>query len=142
MTTHFHEILEIEDAALAQVRNPEDLTRWRRRVVRELMRPRSLYATALRAVTDGACGRSFLATWQGLLTAAVDRVLASVDPPESRPVVAGRPHRDPDAAEELAVLILAALHGGGLLSRVTDDPAPLEAALDIALARLTTSPAR
>ncbi|MDF1604085.1 hypothetical protein [Nocardioides sp. YIM 152315] len=141
MTTHFVDVLAIEDAALAQVTNREDMTRWRRRVVRELMRPQSRYATALRRVPDSAAGRDFLVTWQGLLTAAVERVLSSENPPEVRSA-AGRRHHDRRAADELAVLILAALHGGGLLSRVADDPAPLEAALDIALAPLTTPSAR
>jgi hypothetical protein len=37
------------------------------------------------------------------------------------------------------VLIVAAFHGGVTLSRVTQDPWPLDAALDIALAPFTPS---
>jgi hypothetical protein len=45
--------------------------------------------------------------------------------------------RDADVdAHETAVLILAALHGGGTLSQVAQDPRPLNAALDLALGRL------
>jgi hypothetical protein len=50
---------------------------------------------------------------------------------------AGQPTESTTArvdAQDAAILILAALHGGGTLSQVTQDPQPLNAALDLALA--------
>src|SRR3954464_6144357 len=135
MTTYFAEVLAIEGAALAQVRDRAGMTCWRRRVVRELLRPETPYAFALRGAIDGHAGREFLVAWRELLAAAVDRVLRSGDSPEAGSVAAQGQAGGADA-ERLAVLILAALHGGGTLSRVAEDPAPLDAALDIALAPL------
>jgi hypothetical protein len=58
----------------------------------------------------------------------------SQDEPE-RSVAPGR-HADDvlDGPRKIAVLVLAALHGGCTLSHVAQDQWPLDAALDIALA--------
>jgi hypothetical protein len=139
MTTYFAEVLAIEHAALAHVSDCAGIARWRRRVVREVMKPESPYASALRQSTDVDAGPEFLTAWRELLTTAVERVLRSRALPETGSIATRGPRSAPDA-ERLAVLILAALHGGGTLSRVAADPAPLEAALDIALAPLTAGP--
>jgi hypothetical protein len=139
MTTYFAEVLATEDAALAEVDDCAGMLCWRHRVTGEVMKPESPYACALRQTTTVAAGREFLVAWRQMLASAVDRVLRSGAPPESGPAATRSRGLEPDA-ERLAVLILAALHGGGTLSRVEGDPAPLDAALDIALAPLTARP--
>jgi hypothetical protein len=74
----------------------------------------------------------------------VDRLLQSVKG-NTLCSSAQTPRADVDA-QKTAVLILAALHGGSTLSRVAQDPGPLDAALDFALlpfaATEDNSPAR
>jgi hypothetical protein len=71
----------------------------------------------------------FLDSWRGLIAGTIDKVLEA--DPSSRSLADSDPHRT-------AVLVLAALHGGSTLSQVAQDPWPLNAALDIAFAPLTS----
>ena len=136
MNGHFAEVLARESETLAGVTDAERLNDWRDRIVGELMDPASPYALAMRQTSDLKARARFLDSWRRLIARTVDKVLkadsttlASHAPPQS--------HADTDP-HKTAVLILAALHGGTTLSRVAQDPGPLNAALDIALAHLTT----
>jgi len=139
MRTHFAEVLALEEASLADVTHVAGLARWRRRVVRELMDPRSPYVLALRQTGELRERADFLARWRSLIAEMVDRLLHSKATEQTASAAACPPARSrhaDDAAQETAVLILAALHGGSTLSQVVRDPWPLNAALDLALARL------
>lgn len=133
MTTHFAEVLARESACLAEVTDGTQLDRWRHRIVGEIMTPRSPYSLALRQTGDLPERADFLARWRRLIADTVDRLLQSRDTASSsrrsRP-----PRREDVDPEKTAILILAALHGGSSLSQVAQDPWPLNAALDIALA--------
>jgi hypothetical protein len=139
MRRHFAEVLAREGAHLAQVTDGAELASWRRRVVHELMDPQSPYALALRQTGDVPSRLAFLGCWRGLIAGMVERLLLT---PDAGEVTCPSPRtsaeaRDADVdAHETAVLILAALHGGGTLSQVAQDPRPLNAALDLALGRL------
>lgn len=133
MRTHFAEVLARESACLAGVTDGAKLAGWRRRVVRELMTPQSPYVLALRQTGDVPDRADFLGRWRGLIAQTVDRLLHSSTPGDTN-CSSAQPWRDDIDAQQTAVLILAALHGGGTLSHVAQDPRPLNAALDIALA--------
>jgi TetR/AcrR family transcriptional repressor of nem operon len=133
MRTHFAEVLARESASLAGVTDVAKLAGWRRRVVRELMTPQSPYALALRQTGDVSDRADFLGRWRGLIEETVDRLLQSSTPGDTNCSPA-QPWRADVDAQETAVLILAALHGGGALSQVAQDPWPLNASLDLALA--------
>jgi hypothetical protein len=135
MRTHFAEVLARESACLAGVTDGAKLAGWRRRVVRELMTPQSPYVLALRETGDVPDRADFLGRWRGLIAQTVDRLLHSSTPGDTN-CSSAQPWRDAVDAQQIAVLILAALHGGGTLSQVAQDPRPLNAALDIALAPL------
>jgi hypothetical protein len=86
----------------------------------------------------------FLDRWRRLIAEMVDRLLQSV---KGNTFCSSAQPPTPDVdAQKTAVLILAALHGGSILSGVTQDPGPLDAALDFALlpfaATEVNSPAR
>jgi hypothetical protein len=74
----------------------------------------------------------FLDRWRSLIAEAVERV------PQSHVSVgrngsSAQPQCRGIDAQQAAMLILAALHGGNTLSQVAQDPGPLIAALDLAL---------
>jgi hypothetical protein len=75
MRTHFAEVLARESACLTGVTDGAKLANWRRRVVEELMTPRSPYALALRQTGDVPDRADFLDRWRGLIEQAVDRLL-------------------------------------------------------------------
>ncbi|MEV0159646.1 hypothetical protein [Nonomuraea fuscirosea] len=133
MTTHFAEVLARESASLAGVTDRATLAGWRRRVVKELMTPRSPYALALRQSGDAPERAYLLDRWLELIAETLDRLLQSgaADNPACPSAQTPRAAID---AQKTAVLILAALHGGSTLSQIARDPWPLNAALDIALA--------
>lgn len=133
MRTHFSEVLARESAILAGVTDETKLACWRRRVVDELMTPQSPYMLALRPTGDIADRADFLGRWRGLIAEAVHRLLES-DAPADPNCSSGQSRRCDIDAQETAVLILAALHGGSTLSQVANDSWPLDAALDLALA--------
>jgi len=150
MNAHFAVVLDRERARLSAVTDVAGLVRWRQRVVEELLTPRSPYSLALRHRDDGEARAEFVSEWQELIAAAIARVQRKIEA-EARDRAAGgsaRRHADdrPNAPcppptpgidpERTAVLILAALHGGGALSRLKRDPCALDAALDLALAPL------
>ncbi|GAB3163717.1 hypothetical protein [Microbispora hainanensis] len=146
MRTHFAEVLARENACLAGVTDGAKLAGWRRRVVEELMTPRSPYVFALRQTGDGAERADFLDRWRELIAETLDRLLQSGATGGTH-CSSGQAARRADAdPHKTAVLILAALHGGSTLSRIAKDPWPLNAALDLALAPFTAtednSPAR
>jgi hypothetical protein len=136
MRTHFAEVLARESACLAGVTDRAKLTKWRGRVVDELMTPRSPYALALRQTGDVPDRAEFLDRWRGLIEEAVDRLLkADATASTSRSATQAKSNGvDP---HKTALLILAALHGGSTLSQIAQDPGPLNAAVDIALAPFT-----
>ena len=131
-TAPFSEVLAREHAVLARVTDEAELTCWRRRVVEELMTPGSPYALALRPTADLQDRADFLDRWRSLIADAVGRLSQSVTPRRPNGDPAQPQGREVDA-QEAALLILAALHGGSTLSQVARDPRPLNAALDLAL---------
>jgi hypothetical protein len=135
MNAHFAEVLARESATLAGVTDAEKLGDWRDQIVFELMNPASPYALAMRQTEDLKARARFLDSWRRLIARTIDKVLrADTVSPASH--ASPHSHADTDA-HKTAVLILAALHGGATLSQVAQDPWPLNAALDIALAPLT-----
>lgn len=143
MGEHFAEVLAREEASLAKVTHVAGLAHWRRRVVQELMDPHSPYVLALRQTGEVHDRADFLGRWRTLIAKMVDRLLHSQATATGHTLCAAvrpSPFRQADvAAQETAVLILAALHGGSILSQVAQDPWPLNAALDLALAPLAAS---
>lgn len=136
MRAHFAEVLARESAHLAGVTDCVKLAGWRRQVVRELMIPCSPYARAMQQTRDVQERADFVGRWRGLLADTVERLMHDGNGSKGD----GRDdHVDP---EKVAVLILAALHGGGALSQVARDPRPLDAALDLALAPLVAPKGR
>jgi hypothetical protein len=133
MTTHFAEVLARESACLAGVTDGAELARWRRRVVGEVMTPRSPYALALRQTGDVPERADLLDRWRGLIEQAVDRLLQAGTPAGANRSAPRARSNDVDP-QKTVVLILAALHGGSTLGQIAQDPWPLNAALDIALA--------
>ncbi|MGW3345967.1 hypothetical protein ACWDA3_21870 [Nonomuraea rubra] len=145
MTTHFAEVLARESASLSGVTDRAKLAGWRRRVVKELMTPRSPYVLALQKSGDVPERADLLDRWRELIAEALDRLLQSGAAGNSRCSSAQTSRADVDA-QKTAVLILAALCGGSTLSQIARDPWPLNAALDMALAPFAAaeddSPAR
>lgn len=139
MRAHFAEVLAREAASLAEVTDGAELARWRRRLVGELMDPHSPYVMALRQTGDMADRAVFLGRWRGLIEQMVRRVLHGHATRAGNPAERRLPGPAQADAQETAVLILAALHGGSTLSQVAQDPRPLNAALDLALGRLSDS---
>jgi hypothetical protein len=138
MSTHFAEVLARERTHLADVTNGVMLASWHRCVVEEIMTPQSPYMLALRQTCDARGRADFLDRWRELIAETVDRVQRTCatrneqgSPPPTQQV-------DVDA-QKTAVLVLAALHGGSILSQLAQDPRPLNAALDLALASLVTA---
>jgi hypothetical protein len=127
MTTYFMEVLARETMSLAAVTDAASLGQWRSALVDELTTAQSPYAKVLRQEGELRDRAAFLDQWRDLIAAAVDRVVKS-DP-------AARADAD---VQKTAMLILAALHGGSVLSRVAKDRRPLNAALDLALVPLPT----
>jgi hypothetical protein len=138
MRTYCAEVLARETACLAGVTDGAMLASWRCGVVEELMTPHSPYALALRqtgAVGDRA---DFLDRWRELIAETVDRLLQTGTTGDILCTSAQGPKADVDA-QKTAVLILAALHGGSTLSRLAQDPRPLNAALDLAFLPLVAT---
>ena len=132
MRTPFSEVLARESASLARVVDDTTLACWRRRVVEELMRPDSPYGIAMRPIGDVDDRADFLRRWRRLIAEAIDRLLRSRTP--GTPSSAEPAQLCDVDAQEAAMLILAALHGGSTLSQLVQNPRPLNAALDLALA--------
>ena len=136
MRTYFADVLARERACLAGVTDGAMLASWRRRIVKELMTPQSPYVLALRQTGDFRARADFLDRWRELIADTVDRLLQSGGAGNTLSASAQAPKADVDDAQKAAVLILAALHGGSTLSQLAQDPRPLNAALDLALASL------
>jgi hypothetical protein len=134
MNTHIAEVLARESACLAGVTDGAKLADWRSRVIKELMTPSSPYARALRQTGDASDRADFLDRWCELIAEALERLLRSC----ARGGVRCTSAQTVDV-QKTAVLILAALHGGSTLSAVEQDPRPLNAALDLALARFAAT---
>jgi hypothetical protein len=135
LRTDFAEVLARETASLGAVTNSAGLHRWRQQVVDELLAPQSAYVVALRQTGDPAERARFVERWRQLIAQAIDRVLGDRADGDTDHLT-GRPVTGESDAQRIAVLVLAALHGGGTWSRVTRDPRPLNAALDLAFARV------
>ncbi|WP_204071846.1 hypothetical protein, partial [Planotetraspora phitsanulokensis] len=133
MRTHFAEVLARESACLAGVTDGAKLAGWRRRVVEELMTPLSPYVLAMRQTGDVPERADFLDRWRELIAETVDRLLQSGTTGDTH-FSSDQTRRADVDAQKSAVLILAALHGGSTLSQIANDPWPLNAALDLALA--------
>lgn len=147
MKSQFAQVLANETQLLTVVTDRAQLTEWRVRVVKEVMTPGSPYAVALRNTRDAKERAQFLTSWGELIADAIGRIMAHHDPgprsstPSATPTGNAASHGatagfDP---QKIAVLILAALHGGCTLSHVAQDQWPLDAALDIALAPFANS---
>lgn len=130
MRDHFAQVLARERAGLAAVTDGPTLAGWSRGVVDELSAPQSPYALALRPTGEVTDRADFLDRWRELIAETVDRLLRS----GATSATAGA-SGDIDG-DRTAVLVLAALHGGSILSQLAQDPWPLIAALDLALAPL------
>ena len=140
MRTHFAEVLALENECLAGVTDETTLAGWRRRVVGELMTPRSPYALALRQTGDVSDRADFLDQWRELIAETVDRLLPSGTMEDTLGPAAQTARAAVDA-QKTAVLILAALHGGSALSQIAQDARPLNAALDLAFVPFATTEA-
>jgi hypothetical protein len=138
MRACFAEVLARERACLAGVTDGAMLASLRRGVVEELMTPQSPYVLALRQTGDVRGRADFLDRRRELIAETVDRVLQSGATGETHCPSAQAPKVDVDA-QKTAVLILAALHGGSILSQLAQDPRPLNAALDLALVPLAAT---
>jgi hypothetical protein len=112
------EVLAREQARLARVQETSELTVWRDSLIDEVTNPRSSYMVAMEASIELRERVRFLERWAEYLAGMV-----------------GRLNRDADATG-MASLILAAVHGGAILSRLTSNRQALEASLDFALAPL------
>jgi hypothetical protein len=132
MKAHFAEVLARERAALDGIVDEAMLACWRRRIVDELMTPRSAYATALQQTEDVSERADFLDRWRELIAETVHRLTRPASSPDGAPTSRGA-RVDVDA-QKSAVLIVAALLGGRTLSLLAQDPRPLDAALELALA--------
>lgn len=132
----FAEVLSREGVRLQAVTDIAMLTKWREDLVEELMDPRSPYALALRDRSGVQDRVDFLDRWCELIAEALSQVHRG----EGRAAASclPLPGRDANAHAKNAVLVLAALHGGGTLSLLAKDPGPLNAALDFALMPLVT----
>ncbi|HTN55169.1 MAG TPA: hypothetical protein VLZ82_03215 [Microbacterium sp.] len=132
--TCFAEVLAREEALLAAAHDPGALRTWRTHLVAEVTDPESPYASALGRAGCGDSDRAgFLEAWKRLIAAALERIAgqqASDDGSTGRCGTAGR-RID---ADRTAVLVLAAVHGGVVLSRLSSHGRPIDAALDLALA--------
>jgi hypothetical protein len=132
MRTHFAEVLARESDCLAEVTDEAMPACWRRRrVVVELMTPRSPHVLALQQTDEVPERAHFLDQWRELIAETVDRVLQT-DAEDTLCPSARGPKANVDA-QKTAVLILAALYGSRILSQLVQDPRPLNAALDLAL---------
>lgn len=128
----FRAVLIAEEHFLASVSRAGDFRHWQVRVVREVMDHGSPYALALRRGQGASRQSEFLRCWQALIAEALQRVVPQRDDcayraPSAKGSTAGGPER-------LAVAVLAALHGGAILSWLGEDGISLEFALDVALA--------
>jgi hypothetical protein len=138
MKTYFAEVLARESVYLARVGDRATLANWRHNVVEELMTPRSPYVLALRRTGDPHDRADFLDRWRELIVKTLDRLLrSSAARDKCRSSTQAR--KDDVDAQKTAMLILAALHGGGTLSQLTWDPRHLNAALDLALVPFVTT---
>lgn len=138
MKTCFEEVLARESASLAQVADAPMLAGWRRRVVKELMTPHSPYALALRQTSDAREHADFLDRWRELIADTVNRLQQSGASGDALYAVA-KVDTEAGRGQKTAVLILAALYGGSILSQLAGDPRPLNAALDLALVPLVAT---
>lgn len=125
MKASFSEVLARETASLGSVVDTADLDRWRSEVVDLAGNVETAYAQVLRPIGDREERAAFLDSWRDLIAGALARV-AKADP-------CARARLDPG---RMAVSILAALHGGAVLSRVERDSRPLRASVELALAPL------
>jgi hypothetical protein len=78
MRTHFAEVLARESAYLAGVADRAMPAGWRRRVVEELLTPKSPYVLALRQTVDAPDRADFLDRWRRLIAETVGRLLQPV----------------------------------------------------------------
>lgn len=139
MRTYFAEVLTRERARLADVRDNATLETWRQDLVAEIMTPGSPYLAALWEANEEASDRAeFLDQWRDLIARMIKQVsqCCGFDDGET-----ATPHHRVESvdSEKTAVLILAALHGGVILTRLVRDSQPLNAALDLALGPLMTA---
>lgn len=130
--TCFTEVLAREEAVLAAAHDRVALRAWRRHLVAEVTDPQSPYASALGQVGDsGSIRAGFLEAWGRLIAGALERVIRQ-QVSDGRPGL--RTARRRIDADRTAVLVVAAVHGGALLSRLSSEGRPIDAALDLALA--------
>ncbi|WP_134322898.1 hypothetical protein [Cumulibacter soli] len=127
MDTYFAKVLAIERSALAEVKCPATLHTWQQRIVGELLDPSSTHSLALRESHKRLDGVDFIEQWRVLITQTIDRLASTRHDPVD-------PRCDTLDSNQMATLVLAALHGGAALSHISRDEHPLNAALDLAFA--------
>jgi hypothetical protein len=133
----YRALLQHEDQQLRCVVGSDDLCRWRDRLVRELGRPDSAYARAMTSPSsmtaqaqDAMQYAVFLERWKTIITDTIRRLQ------RQQSVI------DDHTPEELATAILAAVHGGVLLTRVTKNADTLRNALNLPFDHLCPAPLR
>lgn len=124
-------VLHHEHRLLRDAAGVEDLLRWRDRLVAELTRAESTYARVMSSASgtvmpaDGALPYAvFLDRWARIVGETIHRL-------QRLGVVASQ-----QTPEDLATAILAAVQGGVLLARVTDDVRALQNALRLPFEQL------
>jgi hypothetical protein len=133
MRPQFEDVLALESAHLTGVADGAELHEWREHIVDELMTPSSPYVQALQLSGEVSDKAAFIRRWRELIEEALERVRTSGTGTGANHR-ATQPARTDVDPRKIAVLILAAVHGGSTLSQIAGDPWPLNAALDIALA--------
>lgn len=135
MRTYFAEVLYRERACLAGVTDAESLQRWRHHLLEETRTPTSPYLKALRQTGNAPDRAEFLDQWRDLIAQTV-RQLPRFDASDEDAEASSQDLVVDVDAEKTAVVILAALLGGSILSQLAEDAQPLNSALDLALAPL------
>ena len=123
-------VLQAERQNLSRVIELDDLYAWREQLIAELLRPHSSYAQAMEP-TSGVWQRPrdpelyahFLDRWSAMVADTIRRLQCHGFAKGAQP-------------KDMATAILAAIHGGVLLARVSDDAQPLRNALRLPFERL------
>jgi hypothetical protein len=123
-------VLQAERRHLSRVTELDDFSAWREQLIAELLRPRSSYARAMELTSDASPQprnperyAHFLGQWSAMVADTIRRLQRSGVAQDAEP-------------EDIATAILAAIHGGVLLARVSDDSQPLRHALRLSFEHL------
>lgn len=125
MNVAFADVLDSEAWMLTAVTDSASLAAWRDHLVEQMSSPRSPYVRAVTADVNAHGRDAFLDRWHTLLGSALHR-LAGPDSVGS-------------SIDAAATLVLASLHGGILLGRVTREQRSVSSAVNFALAPFLSS---